>query len=81
MNVYTLKRKRDTEELHLFKGKMIGDKECTSENKSICGMMDKSESSRNIFACKNESEARKLCAEIGRTVCGVCVSHLYASFD
>jgi len=43
-------------------------------------MMNKEESEKKIFACKDENEARKRCAEIGRDVCGVCVSNLYASF-
>lgn len=29
------------------------------------------------FTCKDEVEARKKCAELGRKVCGTCVSHLY----
>jgi hypothetical protein len=42
--------------------------------------MDKSESTGNIFACADEDLARKKCAEIGREVCGICVSHLYTTY-
>lgn len=80
MDAYTLKKKRDTGELHLFKGRMTEDG-CTSKQISICEMMDKSESAENIFQCYDEDKARKKCAEIGRDVCGVCVSHLYATYD
>jgi hypothetical protein len=79
MDAYTLKKKNDTGELHLFKGKMT-EKSCTSEKTSICKMMDKAESEKNIFTCKDEDTAREKCAEIGRDVCGVCVSNLYASY-
>jgi len=80
MDAYTLKKKNYTGELHLFKGKM-SEKSCTSENASICKMMEKEESEKNIFACKDENTARKRCAEIGRDVCGVCVSSLYTTHE
>lgn len=80
MDAYTLKKKSNTEEFHLFKGKMT-EEACTSKQVSICEKMDKSESSGNKFTCYNEDEARKTCAEIGRAVCGICVSHLYATYD
>ncbi len=80
MDAYTLKKRKDTNELHLFKGKMT-EEGCTSKQISICEKMDKSESVGNRFACKTEEEARKKCAEIGRNVCGICVSHLYANYE
>ena len=80
MDAYTLKKKKDTGELHLFKGEMTDDA-CTSKQISICEKMNKSESAGNKFACYNEDEARKKCAEIGREVCGICVSHLYTTYD
>jgi len=80
MDAYTLKKRKDTKELHLFKGKMT-EEGCTSKNKSICQKMDKKESSGNIFSCKTEDEARTACAEQGRAVCGPCVSHLYETYD
>jgi len=79
MDAYTLKKKKDTGELHLFKGRMTDDA-CTSKQVSICEKMDKSESEGNKFACHNEDDARTKCAEIGRNVCGICVSHLYETF-
>lgn len=77
---YTLKRKNETEELHLFEGVFTEANKCTSGAKSICGMMAKTDSSGNIFACRNENDARIECAYLGRKVCGVCVSHLYATY-
>jgi hypothetical protein len=79
MKAYTLKKNGDTEELHLFEGEMI-DKGCTSCDKSICEKMTKTESSGNAFACKNENDARLACAQAGRQVCGICVSHLYTTY-
>lgn len=80
MKAYTLKKNGDTEELHLFEGDMTTEA-CTSNPKSICKKMSKSESGGNIFTCKNEKEARSKCAELGRKVCGTCVSHLYATYS
>lgn len=79
MDAYTLKKKQNTEELHLFKGEMTNDG-CTSAQLSICKKMNKNESVGNKFACENENNARKKCAEIGREVCGICISSLYANY-
>lgn len=81
MTVYTLKKKEDTNELHLFRANLAPDNKCTPEKLSICKKMDKNESTENKFACQSESESRKECARIGRQVCGTCVSHLYETYD
>jgi hypothetical protein len=78
--VYTLKKKTDTEELHLFEAVPSEDNKCIPKNKSICNKMSKDESSGNIFACEDENSARAKCAERGREVCGICVSNLYATY-
>lgn len=79
MKAYTLKRKKNTEEYHLFEGD-FSQEPCTSKKLSICKKMDKSESQGNAFTCFNEEQARKQIAEIGRPVCGVCTSHLYTTY-
>lgn len=83
MDSYTLKKHKDTGELHLFVGQFNppgSDYTCTSSRLSICDKMQSSDSQGNIFACLTESDARKKCAEIGRSVCGICVSSLYATY-
>lgn len=80
MIVYTLKQKKDTGELHLFEATLSSNKRCTPKEKSICKKMQRSESVANVFACKTEDEARRVCATRGREVCGTCVSSLYATF-
>lgn len=82
MDAYTLKKHKETGEMHLFKGRMNkndNDHPCTSKSISICERMDKSDSEINRFTCYDENQARKKCAELGRLVCGTCVSHLYES--
>jgi hypothetical protein len=79
MDAYTLKSKKGTGEYHLFVGKMT-EEGCTSNQGSLCGKMDKSESSGNIFACEEEDTARKKCAKIGRVVCRDCVSRFYTTY-
>jgi hypothetical protein len=78
--VYTLKKDKDTDELHLFEGKMTEPKKCSSNQVSICRKMKKSQNAANQFACEDEKVARTKCANIGRAVCGICVSHLYADY-
>lgn len=73
---YTLKVNNNSGEYHLFKGEMT-EKGCTSDGKSICTKMLKSDSEKNVFACKDEDMARIECASYGRKVCGICVSDLY----
>ena len=54
MKAYTLKRKKDTEEYHLFEG--IFSKispNCSSNQLSICKKMNKIESDGNDFTCLN----------------------------
>lgn len=83
MKAYTLKKHRETEELHIFEGVMTPDHpdhRCTSDSSSICEKMKKSQSEKNIFACATEQQARDKSAKLGRSVCGICVSHLYADF-
>ena len=77
---YTLKEHKNTGEYHIFVGKFLPDDSeypCNSNNNSDCNEMTKNDSKRNIFACKNENEARKLCAEYGRKVCANCIRELY----
>lgn len=82
MDAYTLKKKIDTEELHLFKGEMTLPTGCNSSYSSICKKMDKSEAEKvNVFTCHDENTARIEAAKIGRKVCGTCVSHLYSTTD
>jgi hypothetical protein len=81
MKVYTLKKKPETEEYHLFEGEMTSLDRCSVDNLSICEKMERTENRESIFACQNENSARTKCASIGRNVCGTCVSHLYETFD
>ncbi len=80
MKSYILKRRKDTQEYHLFEGDFTNNGNCNSNKFSICRKMDKSESQGNAFTCFNEEQARKQIAEIGRPVCGVCTSHLYTAY-
>ena len=80
MAFYTLKERQSSNEYHLFVCTNRDDK-CYPNSNSICNKMHKSESIRNEFICENEDTARIKCAKIGREVCGICVSHLYETYD
>jgi len=80
MKAYTLKKKNNTEEYHLFEGDFTIAPNCNSNQLSICKKMNKIESEGNSFTCYNENKARTRIAEIGRPVCGICTSHLYTTF-
>lgn len=76
-NVYILRAKKDTGEMHLFLASKTEEDGCRSQQKSICGKMDIEDDSRTIFACQPENSARKQCAKIGKVVCSKCVGYLY----
>ena len=82
--LYSLVKKKDTGQPHLFLAKKEN-QECfddSDDNKSICKKLDFKDLkvASNGFHCENEQTARKKCAEIGITVCGPCVSSLYADY-
>jgi hypothetical protein len=77
MAIYSLK-KTIKGQFHLFAGKLDGE-ECVSKQTSLCGKMDNSESIESIFACEDDISTRKKCAEIGKPICGICISYLYTT--
>ncbi|REJ81322.1 MAG: hypothetical protein DWQ44_09720 [Bacteroidetes bacterium] len=79
-DLYSLKQKEDTEELHLFVSKRTLTNKCDSASLSICEKMSKSENAGNLFECYSETQARTSCASIGRSVCRRCISHLYQTY-
>jgi len=82
--VYTMHKKKGTEELHLFEGRMTKpppNAACSVPAYSICRGMEKADAEGSpIFACQPEDVTRKSAANKGRRVCGTCVSHLYTTF-
>lgn len=82
MLAYTLKKRKDTEEYHLFEGNLLYIKKCDTNlvKESICKMMGIDENDGNIFTCEDEDQARLRIAKIGKQVCGVYTSHLYANY-
>jgi hypothetical protein len=79
MIAYTLKKKKGSQEYHLFEGRMTAEG-CTSKELSICGKMVKSDSSGNEFSCEEEDSARKKCAKVGKAICVECITHFYSSY-
>jgi len=80
MQVYTPKERKETKELHLFVGRQSPDGGCSSSGRSIGIKMTKTKIGGNVFACFDDGNAGLRCAEIGRRVCGTCVSALYATY-
>lgn len=79
MKAYILKRKKDTEEYHLFEGDFTNNGNCNSNKFSICKKMDNSESQGNVFACFTEEQAHLQIAE-GRPLSNFCTSHLKTTY-
>lgn len=78
--LYSLLSRKDTEEEHLFLRKKGAEQKCVGPKLSICEKMNTAERKASIFVCANEVDARATCANRGRSVCGTCVSNLYASY-
>jgi len=60
MKAYTLKKKEETEEYHLFEGNLLGIKKFDTNlvKESICKMMSIDENDGNIFTCEDKDQAR-----------------------
>lgn len=80
MKAYTLKKRKDTEEYHLFEGNFTIQPYCITKQRSICKKMNKTESERDIFKCYTENQAQIHIAKIRQQVCVSCISHLNAKF-
>lgn len=78
---YSFIKYEDTDEVHIFEGRFTTER-CTANHTSICSKIEdrRAENMVNVITCLNEDEARLKAAEIGRTVCGVCISHLYTTY-
>ena len=78
--MYSIVKKENTNEYHIFKTFIENSGEYEIDEDSICGKCSNQEEIEVNAICKGESRARKLAAEIGSPVCGVCVSHLYSTY-
>ena len=77
----TLRKKNETEEIHLIRSRKTPKDTCEVVVNSICKKATFSESKAIKPACINEDQARRKSAVLGRAVCGTCVSALYTTYD
>lgn len=77
---YSFKKKNSTNEIHIFEGKFTIDS-CNANSESICKKTKLNEGNwLEGSTCLNEQQAREKAAKIGKSVCGICVSHLYTTY-
>ncbi len=69
----------ESEEWHIFPATSTNPGCDFLTRRSICLDMGWEEAIDKKLACLNENEARMICAEMGRQICGVCISHLYST--
>lgn len=82
MTLYTFKKHTDSGEHHIFEGDWIPNsnpQQCSVAKWSICQKVVQSAGEYIGKGCMGELKARREAAELGRTLCGVCVSSLYAT--
>lgn len=78
---FSIRKYSETEEFHIFEGRFTPDG-CSTNRYSICEKFDRrDENVIGIATCLDEGETRKKAAELGRKVCGICVSHLYTTYE
>lgn len=80
---YSFAKRAETEEIHIFQGKANTppEKGCTAAQNSICRKASRSNTTWVASAsCLSEQLARQKAADLGRKVCGTCVSHLYETY-
>jgi hypothetical protein len=81
MITFSIRKLEETGEHHIYEGKLTSSDplECVSGKNSICKKVMRSDTKHIGKSCLAEDVARKAAAVLGRSVCGVCVSHLYAT--
>lgn len=80
MKAYSFLKKQNTEEKHIFEGDFISGG-CDAETSSICKKATQIQGTWISNAgCLTDQKAREKAAELGRSVCGICVSHLYTTY-
>lgn len=80
MKAYSFIKSAKTEEIHIFEGDFTTNG-CNAENKCICKKVQQSEGAWiDGSICLEQQQAREKAANIGRPVCGDCVSHLYTTY-
>lgn len=81
MITYSIRKRNETNEHHIFEGTLTSTdpRECSTRKSSICNKAKFDETSTINLSCLAEETARAKAAVLGRSVCGTCVSHLYAT--
>ncbi len=78
---YTLRKNKESEELHLFRGIKKTDR-CNPDEEALCGAVgfEDTEAIQN-FVCLDEESTRIEAAKIGRKVCSNCIKTFYATYN
>lgn len=78
---YSFLIKSETDETHIFEGDFNKEGGCGAVKSSVC---KKATTADGIWidqaVCLTDAQARNKAAQIGRAVCGTCVSHLYTTY-
>lgn len=82
MSVYSLKKFKNLDHLHLFEGEITQTEpsiRCTSSNESCCGNIVKSaqEFVANEFVCEPERSTLIKCISTKSSVCAACEAHVF----
>ncbi|WP_294959748.1 hypothetical protein [uncultured Flavobacterium sp.] len=76
---YSFLKRNSTEEKHIFEGEFTTES-CTAPTLSICQKANKNQGTWITGStCLTEQSAREKAGAIGKSVCGICVSHLYTT--
>jgi hypothetical protein len=81
MITYSIRKRKESEEHHIFEGKLLTTDplQCENQLESICKKVAHKDTDNVNESCRSEEVARATAAKLGRKVCGTCVSHLYAT--
>ena len=79
-NLYSIIKDKDTNEFHIFKIDKDNMGHSKAQDKSICQEMNYHNQTEVYHDCLDEDTIRKKAVDIGRQMCGICISSLYATF-
>ncbi len=92
-NTYHIVKNKKTKQYHIYTNQTINNSTLVDYLKSrmnykmICNPENTEHSIQlyfneiDAFLTLNEKQTREKCADLGRVICGTCISHLYGNFN
>lgn len=75
--LYSMRKKRNADEIHIFKSNKDFMEKCIINDYSFCELLRKQDCDNLNLNCLTEYQARTECVKLRRSVCAKCIEDLY----